>query len=105
MQQESIQSQTQLLTEHLMATHGPVIGYVEFAQILGTTPTAMRLRECRRGDLPPSIPGLAARRWPVPVIAAWLLRQSSSSPDHASNATPRRGPGRPRKQPPVRLEG
>ena len=79
-----------------MLRFGPTVGYLEFAEILSTTPAALRLRDFRRKDLPLSICGLASRRWATPTVADWLLMQSEPKP--TSTETSRRGPGRPRKQ-------
>lgn len=77
---------------YLLSKYGPTVGYAGFAEILGTTPGALRLRQSRKADLPPAIPGMARAVWPVPVIAAWLLKPSS-----ISEPPPRRR-GRPRNQ-------
>lgn len=84
-------AQVTVLSQHLMASHGPTVGYPELAEILGTTEAALRVRKTRRDDLPRPIAGLADRRWPTPVIAAWLLR--GDGPD---SEVPERRRGRPR---------
>lgn len=95
MQTSNIDDQIQVLAKHLVDKYGPVIGYSGFAEIIGTTPSALRLRQTRRGDLPPSIPGAASCLWPVPSVAAWLIAVCLDSPQLA----PARRAGRPRKQP------
>ena len=92
---EVFATQIEVLSQHLLSEHGAVVGYDELASILGTTAAALRLRQSRRHDLPPRIPGLASCRWAVPVVAAWLIRgEAQQTP--ASSA---RRPGRPRNQP------
>lgn len=97
MRTSNIDDQIQVLAKHLVGKYGPVIGYPGFAEIIGTTPGALRLRQSRRGDLPPSIPGAASCLWPVPAVAEWLISVCHDSPP---SAPPKRA-GRPRKQPRV----
>lgn len=87
-----------LLTEYLLATYGALIGLRQLAQILGTTESALRLRQHRRRDLPTSLPGVVGYLWPTPVIGAWLMAQSSPirEPAEMRRPNPGRG-GRPRK--------
>lgn len=84
-------AQVTVLSQHLMASHGPTVGYPELAEILRTTEGALRARKARRNDLPRPIAGLTDRRWPTPAIAAWLMKGDAPAPEPSE-----RRRGRPR---------
>jgi hypothetical protein len=86
-------AQVSVLSQHLLTVHGPVMGYPQLAQVLGTTPNALRVRKTRLGDLPPPISGLTECLWPTPAIAVWLLASQIRSPEVAPSRR-----GRPRLQ-------
>lgn len=82
------------LKGYLLAHYGPTLGYEELADLLGTSVNALRLRQARHADLPPSIPHMSKKTWAVPAIVAWLSGEQVG----ATSRAVRRG-GRPRNQP------
>lgn len=86
------------LVAALTAQHGPTLDIEAMAGLLGVTPSTLRSRRSRRGDIPDPIPCTSPTRWSVVAVAYWLA--GVPAPDAAPSAAPApRRRGRPRNRP------
>lgn len=86
------------MTAYLLTKYGSVMRYQDVALELRVTNDALRQREHRHKDLPPTLLGTRHKTWATPVVAAWLLGLHAHGViafDEVSGH--KRRPGRPRK--------